>query len=217
MKSKSNHWRIALFPIILYLFLFVATFYSFKSLPKPVEATKELKFSEGNCMETVKVLASDIGMRVVGTPQETMTITYLWDVLGKLQKTAHPLLTFERFKQNSDGSHKFEIMEEPVIKTYSNITNIIVKLSCAECSTDAVLLNSHFDSTIVTPGASDDSASVGIMLEVLRILSQETRLKKSIVFLFNGAEETLQDASHAFVTQHELAKSIKVFVYSNFS
>ena len=209
MKSKSP--RTAFLPIILYFGIFAATFYgSFKALPSPVEKTAKLMFSEGNAMETVKMLASEIGMRVVGTPQETLTIKYLWDVLEKLKANKHPSLTFELFKQNSDGSHLFEMMGEPVIKTYSNITNIIARLSCDTCSADAVLLNSHFDSTIVSPGAADDSASVGIMLEIVRLFSQEPNLKKSIVFLFNGAEETLQDASHAFVTQHKLAKSVKV-------
>lgn len=48
------------------------------------------------------------------------------------------------------------------------------------------------------------------MLEVLRVLSQqEKRLRHSVVFLFNGAEETPLQAAHGFITQHPWAKEIR--------
>lgn len=48
------------------------------------------------------------------------------------------------------------------------------------------------------------------MLEILRVLSRESDVKKnSIIFLFNGAEETPLQASHGFITQHKWAKEIK--------
>ena len=115
-------------------------------------------------------------------------------------------------KQSADGSHRFDMMGAKVIKAYNNITNIIVRLSCPACHEDAILLNSHFDTTVVTPGASDDAAGVAVMIEMLRLFSQRPDIKHSVVFLFNGAEETLQDASHAFVTQHKLATSIKAVI-----
>lgn len=48
------------------------------------------------------------------------------------------------------------------------------------------------------------------MLEILRVLSQrETRLRHSVLFLFNGAEETPLQAAHGFITQHPWAKNIR--------
>lgn len=48
------------------------------------------------------------------------------------------------------------------------------------------------------------------MLEVLRVLSQQhKRLRHSVVFLFNGAEETPLQAAHGFITQHEWAKEVR--------
>ncbi|KAJ3347022.1 hypothetical protein HDU91_006871, partial [Kappamyces sp. JEL0680] len=146
------------------------------------------------------------------TPQESASIHYLWNKLETLKREASPELSFELVKQNADGSHQFDFMGEPVIKVYSNVTNIIVRLSCSDCSPDAILLNSHFDSTITTPGAADDASQVGIMMELLRLFSQRRDLTKSIIFLFNGAEETLQDATHAFVTQHAWAKNVKAVI-----
>lgn len=59
-------------------------------------------------------------------------------------------------------------------------------------------------------GASDDAASCCVMIEILRVLSQqEKRLRHSVIFLFNGAEETPLQAAHGFITQHAWAKDIR--------
>jgi Zn-dependent M28 family amino/carboxypeptidase len=51
------------------------------------------------------------------------------------------------------------------------------------------------------------------MLETARIISQKPiHLRNSLILLFNGAEETLQDATHAFVTQHPHASHIRGFI-----
>lgn len=68
----------------------------------------------------------------------------------------------------------------------------------------------------VSPGASDDAASCCVMLEILRVLSQrEKRLRHSVIFLFNGAEETLLQAAHGFITKHDWAKEIRGKVNSH--
>ncbi|KAF9428134.1 hypothetical protein BGZ94_003292 [Podila epigama] len=94
------------------------------------------------------------------------------------------------------------------------MTNIIVRLSCGpECDQSSILLNSHYDTTLGSPGAADDALGVGVMMEIIRIMSLRPAPKKnSIVFLFNGGEESLQDASHSFITNHELKDNIKAVV-----
>lgn len=79
-----------------------------------------------------------------------------------------------------------------VLKMYTNVTNIIVRLSCPEspanpsreCENNAVLLNAHFDTTLGSPGASDDGSGIAIMLEIIRIMSQASwdDYKNSVVF-----------------------------------
>jgi len=52
------------------------------------------------------------------------------------------------------------------------------------------------------------------MLEILRVLSRQEHVNRhTILFLFNGAEETPLQASHGFVSQHPWAKNVKGFIY----
>lgn len=71
---------------------------------------------------------------------------------------------------------------------YKNIQNIVVRL---QGETDhGLMMNCHFDSVPGSPGASDDIVMCCVMMEILRVLSQEgKRQKHSIVMLFNGSEE----------------------------
>ena len=50
-------------------------------------------------------------------------------------------------------------------------------------------------------GASDCATPVGVMLEAARtfIANPDIRLTAPIIFLFNGAEETLSQAAHGFM------------------
>nr|KAJ3419624.1 hypothetical protein HK105_006728 [Polyrhizophydium stewartii] len=193
--SSSPLSRGALPVLLLWAVLALAGIALFFRLPEPrtLQSPTELFFSETAARDTVAVLARDIGLRVVGTDQEDRTKNYILDQIEAVRKLA----------QANPTPHNFGV--------YTNVTNIIVRLSCGpECDKNALLLNSHYDTTVVSPGASDDGAGVAIMLEVLRIIAQTPKpLKNSIIFLFNGAEETLQDATHAFVTQHELAAGVR--------
>lgn len=118
------------------------------------------------------------------------------------------------------------MMNKRLYKTYVNLTNIVVRISdgTPEGKEHAVLVNSHLDSTLPSPGAADDAISVGVMLECMRVLvnTPDWSPKHAIVFrepistylfiysqpgflVFNHAEESLQDGSHLFSTQHPVA------------
>ncbi|ORZ24635.1 hypothetical protein BCR42DRAFT_403350 [Absidia repens] len=184
------------------------------------------EFSERNAMETISYLSDTLGHRIVGTVEEAQSADYLKNMIGGYKQAAAGIPgapKFDVWVQQETGSHRFDIMDHMVLKAYTNITNIIVRLSCPEtsdvsagrsCENNAVLVNSHFDTTLGSPGATDDGSGTAVMLDIIRVLSQRdwSDYKNSIVFLFNGAEETLQDASHAFITMHELKDSIKSVV-----
>lgn len=97
---------------------------------------------------------------------------------------------------------------------YRNVQNFVVKLVGASEArgggNHTLMLNCHFDSVAGSPGASDDAASCCVMLETLRVLSKQSHLNKhSIIFLFNGAEETPLQAAHGFITQHPWAPNVR--------
>lgn len=81
-----------------------------------------------------------------------------------------PLLP-SRFTQLN---HSFDMMNERLYKSYQNLTNIVFRISdgTEQGKSRAILLNSHIDSTLPSPGAADDAMAVGIMLEVARVLIQ---------------------------------------------
>uniref|UniRef100_A0AAG5CWP0 FXNA-like protease n=1 Tax=Anopheles atroparvus TaxID=41427 RepID=A0AAG5CWP0_ANOAO len=96
---------------------------------------------------------------------------------------------------------------------YRRVQNLIVKIVGEDDDRHALLLNCHFDSVASSPGASDDGASCAVMLELIRVLSREPRKPRhSIVFLFNGAEETPLQGSHGFITGHRWAKNVRAFI-----
>ena len=96
---------------------------------------------------------------------------------------------------------------------YEDVTNVIVRLrSSSTTSNKAVLVNSHFDSAIGTVAASDDVVQVAIMIEVFRSLVwSENDGYSDVIFLFNGAEEAILQASHGFL-KHPWASDVGVVI-----
>ena len=62
----------------------------------------------------------------------------------------------------------------------------------------ALLLNAHYDSTPVGPGAGDDGIGVAALLEVASILKNQP-LKRPVIFLFNEGEELGLVGARAFL------------------
>jgi Zn-dependent M28 family amino/carboxypeptidase len=58
------------------------------------------------------------------------------------------------------------MMNKRLYKTYVNLSNIVMRISngTSEGKEHALLVNSHLDSTLPSPGAADDAISVGVSL-----------------------------------------------------
>eukprot|EP00850_Spirogloea_muscicola_P003247 SM000013S26416 [mRNA] locus=s13:192323:194900:- [translate_table: standard] len=85
------------------------------------------------------------------------------------------------------------------------------RISAALASPDAaaVLVNSHFDSALGSPGAADCASCVAAMLEVFRqLVDGDLAPAAPVVLLFNGGEEIFMVGAHGFVSSHPWAATI---------
>ncbi|KAG5638589.1 hypothetical protein H0H81_011675 [Sphagnurus paluster] len=186
-------------------------------------ATKLPQISEARILGFAKHLSENIGYRTVGTKEHALADDWMVLQAKAFQRNCEAVvvatgrkLECEVWRQEGSGSHRFDMMNKRLYKTYVNLTNIIVRISdgTPEGKEHAVLVNSHLDSTLPSPGAADDAIAVGIMLDCMRVLINTPKWtpKHAIVFLFNNAEESLQDGSHLFSTQHPVASTIRAAI-----
>ncbi|SPO29654.1 uncharacterized protein UTRI_05476 [Ustilago trichophora] len=171
-------------------------------------------FSEANAVGVMHHLSVDIGYRIVGTREHVEAENWLEDVLRRYEgyhNTGTPdspgRTQVEVYKQIGDGAHRFDFMSNVVWKRYYSMSNLVVRISDGtdESKANSLLLNAHLDSTLPSPGGADDGVGVAILMEALRVLTLPNtgrRLYNSVVLLFNDGEESLQDASHLYITQH---------------
>ncbi|SPC67749.1 uncharacterized protein UHOD_06842 [Ustilago sp. UG-2017b] len=176
-------------------------------------------FSEGNAVGVMHHLSVDVGYRIVGTKEHLEAENWLEGVLRRFQgyhNTGTPdkpgRTQVEVYKQIGDGAHRFDFMSNVVWKRYYSMSNLVVRISDGtdESKANSLLLNAHLDSTLPSPGGADDGVGVAILLEALRVLTLPNtgrKLYNSVVLLFNDGEESLQDASHLYITQHNETNS----------
>mgnify|MGYP001077250679 FL=1 len=201
------------------------------SLPPPREYSPEnrFEFCESNAHRHLTQLAKVIGPRPTGSAANYQhAISYIVGVVRQLQReidtqrAEHNLnqtavaacrlrLDFE--VQSVDGVH---LWDDAVALSYANISNVLVRLSPTTTSTpDApptptLLVSSHLDSAIGSPGAGDDGVAVASMLETLRVLVHRScaapsllarnllKFRHPTIFLFNNAEEMGLLGAHGF-------------------
>lgn len=89
------------------------------------------------------------------------------------------------------------MMNKRLYKNYVSLSNIIFRISNTTSASKehAVLVNSHLDSTLPSPGAADDAISVGVMMECIRVLvnTPDWEPVYSIVFCRSLTLFTLSD------------------------
>ncbi|KAM5298949.1 endoplasmic reticulum metallopeptidase 1 isoform 3-T3 [Ctenodactylus gundi] len=156
---------------------------------------------------------TSIGPRTTGSIEnEILTVRYLLEQIKLIEVQSSSLHRISVDVQHPTGSFSIDFLGG-FTSYYDNITNVVVKLEPRDGAQHAVLANCHFDSVPNSPGASDDAVSCSVMLEILRVLSTSSEaLQHAVVFLFNGAEENVLQASHGFITQHPWASLIRAFI-----
>ncbi|KAK4526382.1 hypothetical protein GAYE_SCF23G4296 [Galdieria yellowstonensis] len=231
-SAKSNNlereieWIEALKVILCLLVLLCVAYWGLTHSPKPklADTTPPHIFSSERAFSYVRHLVDNIGYRLVGSKGLEQGQQYIVEQLEQMvnrYKEAHTANNLETVleRQVVNGTYriKLESLGNFTFHTvYTEIENIIFRIQPKHLyanSRKAVLVNCHVDSAVGSPGASDDAAGCGVMLELVNnILSGSLDWKRPIIFLFNGAEEPVLDGAHGFVTQHRWAKDVGVLL-----
>jgi len=90
------------------------------------------------------------------------------------------------------------------------VENIVARLKGTSGAPEAVALVAHYDSVGAGPGAGDDGAGVGGLLETLRALRAGPPLRHDVLFLFTDGEEDGLLGACAFVEESPAAKDVRV-------
>ncbi|KAJ7031858.1 hypothetical protein C8F04DRAFT_1109292 [Mycena alexandri] len=231
MSLLSPKWGLGRSLLALSPFLVVAPLLALKQhyyLPEPETAlTNALtglpQISEARILNLTKYLSEDIGFRTVGTYEHSVADAWMVEQAEEAKRHCERVveetgrkLECEVWRQQGSGTHRFDMMGKRLYKSYQNLTNIVVRVSDGTDAgkAHALLLNSHLDSTLPSPGAADDAISVAIMLDCIRVLvdTPEWSPAHAVIFLFNHAEESLQDGSHLFSTQHPIAHTVRAVI-----
>ena len=159
------------------------------------------RFSEGKAKDTIRHLTETIGLRPNGTPAHRRAAEYLADELGKIPGV-------EVRTQEATGTHVHVFA--PSVPFVYRTTNVLGRLPGK--SSDAILLDAHYDTLIDSVGAADDAAGVACVVEVLRLLAREAPLDRTIIVNLNGAEEVGLLGAAGFLA-HPWAKDVRAYVY----
>lgn len=98
-------------------------------------------------------LLTDLGPRVVGSYEnEFLSVDILKREIELIQQQANKNHTIEVDIQVVTGSYLLGYKPNSIINAYSNVQNVVVKLSSRNDSESSVLVNAHFDSVPTSPG-----------------------------------------------------------------
>ena len=173
------------------------------------------RFMESSALAVTKALSDGIGHRYVGTMNEEKSAVYLEELLKNLENKRDDV-SMEVVREQVTGANGLqEAFGFRIANVYNNLTNILLIIRPKDDDRkQSVLINAHYDSTLGSPGASDCASCVGVGYEVARTLLSNTTIPISspLIFLFNGGEETLMQASHGFMKSSAYAKNIGSFI-----
>jgi len=176
------------------LLLFVAVYWSFKSLMPTYKTNKEVSlesFSTDRALEHVKELSKE--PHAVGFAGHERAKDYIISELNNLGLKT----TIQEGYTSGDWGN------------LSKATNILTKIEGKE-NGKALLLLSHYDSSPHSSyGASDAGSGVATILEGIRAFLSENRTPKNdIIILITDAEELGLNGADLFVNKHPWAKDV---------
>ncbi|KAL5273661.1 hypothetical protein ACFFRR_000425 [Megaselia abdita] len=215
-KSKKLPWFGA--PIFLafwFIMFYSVVIPSYTASPKHLGISEEKnhvgEFIGERAMRTLFELTS-FGDKSVGSDGHRSATQYILDkVIGIANQSVLDLYDIEVDHHISSGRKNYD---DDYFIEFKDISNIVVRISPKNLKSKSTLLvNSHYDTEIDSPGAGDDASMVSILIEIFCVLASDIKpLDHPIIFLFNGAEEVQMIGSYTFLTSHKWAKDVKVAI-----
>jgi hypothetical protein len=197
-RSWAGPWLLVSAVLATVLFLSVRAL----DPPPPLGRDAPLdRFSEGRAQEIVRALTQSIGRRVNGSDEYDRAAAFLAAELGKIAGV-------EVTTQQDAGVYLHPFA--PSSPFVYRVTNVLGRLPGK--STDAILLDAHFDTLVDSVGAADDAAGVACIVEALRALALTAPLDRTIIVNLNGGEERGQLGAVSFL-KHAWAKDVRAYVY----
>ncbi|CAH8595770.1 unnamed protein product [Schistosoma rodhaini] len=160
---------------------------------------------------------TNIGSRTAGSiANEVAAADYLRNELKLIESVSNKTVLVVSLDEHRSSYSSFRALSH--VSSYNNVRNFALRFHDLRAkggndSKLAFLINCHYDTAPGSPGASDAFVNCAVMLEVCRILATGSLiLFNDLIFLFNGAEESMLLSSHAFITQHKWATDIVAFM-----
>ncbi|XP_047996668.1 endoplasmic reticulum metallopeptidase 1-like isoform X2 [Leguminivora glycinivorella] len=188
-------------------------------LPEPLtQAADPTRFIAENAHKHLVNLTS-IGPRVAGSYEnEVLAVGVLVGALREIAAGAAPHHILEIDVHTASGAFSLSFLDG-MNNVYRDVQSVVARLSARggrpppASRRNALLINCHFDTVPDSPGASDDGAGCAVGLETLRALAAAPAPHPhDVILLLNGAEENIMQASHAFITTHKWAPSVRAFI-----
>ncbi|CAM6082858.1 unnamed protein product [Calypogeia fissa] len=193
--------------------------YQSESLPAPLskEQAGPRGFSEVTAREHIMSLV-EFGPHPVGTEALDKALMYVYSELMEIKEEADPYVDFEvdLFEPGPGLNRLVGGLFYGKSLVYANLRHLVVRISPSDfykSKENAILISSHIDTVITSPGAGDCSSCIAVMLELVRSLSHWAGgFKNSVIFLFNTGEEEGLDGAHSFMTQHPWSPTIRAAI-----
>lgn len=165
--------------------------------PRPASAPAT-EFSAERAMVHVRAIAQQ--PRPVGSPAHARARGYISEELTRLGLRPEILPT--------TGIAELPLPFGATYRAAVTAQNIFARLP-GRASGKALLLMAHYDSVPASPGASDNAAAVGALLETARALRASAQpLANDVIFLFTDGEEAGLIGSRGFFGQHPTSREV---------
>ncbi|XP_039756630.1 endoplasmic reticulum metallopeptidase 1-like isoform X2 [Pararge aegeria] len=217
-EEKTSQWISSKYLVVLFSFFLLLVYVTTvieNVLPDPIKEwhihkTDANTFSEVSARKYLKEILGN-EPRVSGTHYHLLKTQDLLELVDRIARFANqPVHTDWQYV---DGDY-WLAFSSPHVNAYQNLSNIIAVLEGESgfnpdgTTGTSILVNCHYDSVPFAIGASDNGVFCAVMAETLSKLSRRKyKLKHNIIFLFNGAEESVLLGSHGFLS-HPWSKGV---------